>query len=236
AGATRRTDEGSGETALGGRRGGDGRVTATAGSAGTRNSTARSAVRRRRIIGPPGSTVAVLALVPRAELARLQRPPPGLVLAVPAHRRLQRGGERIARRPAELPDLRGIHRVATVVARAVGDRPDERVRLAGESQDLPGEGDVLHLVAAADVVDLAVAPPAQPEVDGRAIVQPVEPVGRGTAASSVKTPKTSVRRNPSGSTSERSTCDSAARFTMASTPRATSRTSLASQMSPCTKA
>src|SRR5438034_4027913 len=112
AGATRRTYEGSGETALGGRRGGDGRVTATAGSAGTRNSTARSAVRRRRIIGPPGSTVAVLALVPRAELARLQRPPPGLVLAVPAHRRLQRGGERIARRPAELPDLRGIHGVA----------------------------------------------------------------------------------------------------------------------------
>src|SRR6266850_2696959 len=55
-----------------------------------------------------------------------------------------------------------------------------------------------------------------------------------TASSSANTPKTSVRRNASGSISERSTCDSAAKLTTASTPRMTSRTTFASQTSPCT--
>src|SRR6267142_2284837 len=55
-----------------------------------------------------------------------------------------------------------------------------------------------------------------------------------TASSSANTPKTSVRRNASGSISDRSTCDSAAKLTTASTPRMTSRTTFASQTSPCT--
>src|SRR5438309_4921536 len=98
---------------------------------------------------PPGSTVAVLALVPGAEFAGLQRPPPRLVLAIPAHRRLERRGERMARRPAQLPDLRGSHRVTEVVAWPDGHGPDERFRPGSEAQELPGEHDVLHLVAAA---------------------------------------------------------------------------------------
>ena len=87
----------------------------------------------------------------------------------------------MARRPAELPDLRGIHRVTAVVAGPVGHGPDERVRPGGEAQDFPREDDVLHLVAAADVVDLAVASPAEHEVDGRAVVQHVEPVAHVAA-------------------------------------------------------
>ena len=57
-----------------------------------------------------------------------------------------------------------------------------------------------------------------------------------TASSKVKTPNTSVFKNASGSISERSTCDSAAKLTMASTPRLASRTIVPSQMSPLTKA
>jgi len=53
-----------------------------------------------------------------------------------------------------------------------------------------------------------------------------------TASTSVKTPKTSVFRNSSGSISARSTGVAAAKLTTASTPRITSRTSVASQMSP----
>src|SRR2546422_11541183 len=88
-----------------------------------------------------------------------------LFRSIPAHRRLERGRERMARRPAQLSDLRGVHRVAPVVAGTVGDPPDERIRLAGETQDLAREHDVLHLVPAADVVDFAVAAAAQHEVD-----------------------------------------------------------------------
>ena len=55
-----------------------------------------------------------------------------------------------------------------------------------------------------------------------------------TVSSSVWTPKTSVRRNSSGSMIDRSTWVIAAKLITASTPRATSRTRFASQMSPWT--
>ena len=87
----------------------------------------------------------------------------------------------MTRRPAQLSDLRRIHRVPSIVTRTVGDTPDERLRLAREAQDLVRQHDVLHLVAAADVVDFAVAAAAQHEVDGRAVVEDVEPVAHVAA-------------------------------------------------------
>src|SRR5919198_2862565 len=181
AGSTRRTYEGSGDTAFGASRGGAGRGTARAGSesiasGAARTIAARRTVRRRRVIGSPGSAIDVLPLIPGAEFARLERPPPCFVLAVPPHGALQRGGEGVTRRPAELSDLGGIHRVTAGVARAVGHPADERVGLARQSQDFAGQNDVFHLVAAADVVDLAVATPTQDEIDGGAVVDDIEPV------------------------------------------------------------
>src|SRR5689334_5401836 len=185
AGSTRRTYEGSGDTAFGASRGSGGRVTASAGSDSiasgvARTIAARRTVRRRRVIGSPGSAIGVLPLVPGAELAGPERPPPCVVLAIPPHGALQRNGERVARRPAELRDFCGIHGVAPVVARAVGHPPDEHVRLPRQSQDLVGEHDVFDLVAAADVVDLAVATAAQHEVDGGTVIEHIEPVAHVT--------------------------------------------------------
>src|SRR5438105_13380832 len=117
--------------------------------------------------GAARSPVAVLLLVIGAELARLERAPPGLVLAVPAHGGGQRVRERMARAPAELMDLARVERVPAIVAGPVRDGPDQALRLVGQAQDPTGEVHVLDLGAATDVVDLAVLPLAQDEVDGR---------------------------------------------------------------------
>src|SRR5262249_41864912 len=111
AGSTRRTYEGSGDTALGASRGGAGRGIAGAGRElgrkGPHSSAAASSpTRRRRLWHSPPSSVGVLPLVPGAELTGLQRTPPRLVLAIPAHGRLERGVEPMAGRPAEPADLR----------------------------------------------------------------------------------------------------------------------------------
>src|SRR6185436_13543065 len=140
----------------------------------------RAPARRRRSgiarATPGPSSRAVLPLVEGPELAGLERLPPRGVVTVPAHRRLQRGGEGIARRPAELPELGAVQRVASIVTGAIGHGLDEALGLAGQSQDLAGEGQVLDLVPAAHVVDLAVTALAQDQVDGRAVVEHVEPV------------------------------------------------------------
>src|SRR5262245_30296280 len=181
AGSTRRTYEGSGETALGASRGGAGRVIASAGhelgpNGNDSSVAANSTKRRRRFMRSPPSPVGVLSLVPGAELTGLQRTPPRLVLAIPTHRRLQRGGEPMTGRPAEPADLRRVHRVPTIVSGAIGHPPDERLGLAGELQDLPGEHDVFDLVTTAHVVHLAVAPAPQDEVNRRTVVEHIEPV------------------------------------------------------------
>src|SRR5687768_13533148 len=111
----------------------------------------------------PGLAVTVLTLVPRAELAGLQRAPPGFVLAIPADGRLQCGCEAMRRRPAQPLDLCAVDGVAAVVAGTVGHALDQRLRLARESQDLACEHDVLDLVTAADVVHLALDALAQDE-------------------------------------------------------------------------
>src|SRR5688572_14181665 len=179
AGSTRCTNDGSEERWAGW--GARSRAVGTAkASAGTSTAVSTQAA-SRRLMTPPGwmecgSAAAVLSLVIGAKLARLQRAPPRFVLAVPRHRRRERGREGVARRPAELRDLGAVHRVAAIVTRSIGDGADQTLRPARETQDLPGEHDVLDLLAAADVVDLAVAPPAQDEVEGGAIVEHVEPI------------------------------------------------------------
>src|SRR3989449_11041696 len=98
------------------------------------------------------------------------------VLAIPGDGRRERVAEAVARRPAELVDLLRVERVAPVVARPILHGLDQGLGLPQEMEDLARQHDVLHLVAAADVVDLAL--PALPEhqVDRRAVVQHVEPV------------------------------------------------------------
>src|SRR5262245_24539673 len=196
AGATRRTYDGIGDTALGDSRGGAGRGTAIAvGEAKLSGSHSKAAMTRavhtRRVMRR--SSVRILPLIPGAELARLQRTPPRLVLAIPAHGRLERGRERMPRRPAEPADLRRIHRVPAIVAGSIGHGPDERRGLAGEAEDLMREHDVLDLVAPTDVVDLAVSATTQDEVDGRAVVEDVEPVA-DVAAVAVQRERLVVQR------------------------------------------
>src|SRR5687767_12945369 len=60
----------------------------------------------------------------------LDRTPPPLVAAIPLDRRPQPLFERHLRRPPEPAQLRGVQTVASIVALPIGDRLDERQRLA----------------------------------------------------------------------------------------------------------
>ena len=81
------------------------------------------------------------------------------------------------REPAELiVDLGGVDGVAQVVTLAVGDVGDEAFGLAEPVADEADDLDVLHLVMAADVVDLAHAAVAHDQVHGLAVVLDIEPV------------------------------------------------------------
>ena len=73
-------------------------------------------------------------------------------------------------------DFSCVHAVSSVVARAVGDRGDEGVRLAEEVEDAADEVSVGDLPVAADVVDFSVLSFLEDEVDGPAVVFYVEPV------------------------------------------------------------
>ena len=108
----------------------------------------------------------------------LGRAPPGLVVAVPADRLREAGGEVGVRgRPAELAaELGRVDRVAAVVAGAVA-RPVEVVLGAAEGlQDLAQDGDVVQLAVGADQVGLADAAAGQDGPDGGAVVLGVDPV------------------------------------------------------------
>src|SRR6185503_1830482 len=123
--------------------------------------------------GTPGtrSAAAVLALVVLAELGVLvlDRPPPPLVVAVPRDSFREALFERLPRPPAERLQLRGVERVAAIVAGTIGHRLDQRVGLADERQDPVRQVHVLDVVAAADVVDLAGRPPLDQQIDGAAM-------------------------------------------------------------------
>ena len=78
--------------------------------------------------------------------------------------------------PAEPLQLRRVERIAAVVAGAIGDRTDQRFRLAGQIENPPGEIDVEDVIAAADVVDLARRAAIDQQIDGAAMIADVQPV------------------------------------------------------------
>src|SRR4030095_1071832 len=139
---------------MAGKSSGFGRGSRTIGTAGARTGTSKNtrmaSSRRRVIVGPMVSSRPILPVIVRAELAGLERTPPRVVVAIPVHRRLQRGGEGVAGHPAELPELGAIQRVATVVAGSIGHRLDEALGPAGQPQDFAGPGGGLDLVARAE--------------------------------------------------------------------------------------
>ena len=104
--------------------------------------------------------------------------PPGLVLHVPVDGLAQSLGEVGALgAPAELtPQLRGVDRVAAVVAGAVA-HPVEVLGIAAHGlQDHPEDRDVVPLPVGADEVGLAHAAPREDVPDGAGVVLGVDPV------------------------------------------------------------
>ena len=127
--------------------------------------------------GKSGS-VAVLTLVVLAEFRVfvLDRPPPALVLPVPRDRLGEPLVEGRARPPPDGLELRRVERVAPIVARSIGHGPDQARGLAHELQDPAGQVGVLHLVAAADVIDLAGDAALDEQVHRAAVIVHVQPV------------------------------------------------------------
>ena len=109
---------------------------------------------------PPVHALVVVPVSPFADVL-----PPGAVLEIPLHRGAQRVVEGMRRLPAQLaPDLRAVHGVAPVVAGAVLDVAGSAIPgLPSELEDRLHDLEVRHVVAAADVVDLAGLALAQDE-------------------------------------------------------------------------
>src|SRR6185312_14618578 len=102
---------------------------------------------------------------------------PLAVGAVPGDRFGQPLGKIALGAPPELfADLSRVHRVAAVVAGAVGDVPDQAVVAAGQGEDGLHDVQVGAFVLGADVVHLAGSPAGQHPVDGVAVVVDVDPV------------------------------------------------------------
>src|SRR5579864_864897 len=127
-------------------------------------------------LGPCARPVLLLVVLAERGILVFDGPPPPLVVAIPR----DRSGEAVVKllpgRPAEPPQLGRIERVAPVVPGPIGDRADEGRRAPGQLEDAMGEVDVAHLVAAADVVDLAEAAAFDDEVDRAAVVVDMEPI------------------------------------------------------------
>ncbi len=97
--------------------------------------------------------------------------------AVPLDRVAQPGRELAARLPTELAlDFAGVDRVAAVVPETVGHVTNEATRLAEYVEDEDRNVDVLPLVAAAEIVDLADRAFAQHEVDASTVILDVDPI------------------------------------------------------------
>src|SRR4051812_15209342 len=120
----------------------------------------------------------VLRLVVLAEhgILLLDRPPPPLVGLVPGDGLFEPAIELRLGRPAEAVEPRRVERVAAVMAQAVRDRPDERRGSIEQCEDAVREIYVLDLVAAADVVHLAVLSALDDDVDAAAVIGDEQPV------------------------------------------------------------
>src|ERR1043165_637436 len=125
--------------------------------------------------------VSILLLVILPKRSVLDRPPPRLVLAIPRDRAAECLAEVSVALEAEALELGRVERVAAVVALAVGHALDQRLRLAEELEDFSRDLAVLALVAAADVVRLAVLAALDEEVDRGAVVLDEQPVAHVAA-------------------------------------------------------
>ena len=108
----------------------------------------------------------------------LGRAPPGLVLAVPANRLREAGGEvGVAGLPAELAaELGGVDRVAAVVAGAVAHPVEVVLRAPEAFKDLAQDRQVVALAVGADQVGLPYAAAGEDRPHGGAVVLGVDPV------------------------------------------------------------
>src|SRR2546425_3504227 len=80
------------------------------------------------------------------------------------------------RRPPQLPDLVAVQGIAAVMARAVGDMPDQRQRLSKQLEDRLGHLLVGSLVAGAKVVYLSRLALLEHERNALAVVLHIEPI------------------------------------------------------------
>ncbi len=83
--------------------------------------------------------------------------------------------------PAKRAQLGGVERIAAIVTLPVLHRCDERRGLLKEFQDLVGQIDIFHLVAAADVVHLTVRAALDHAVERAAVIEHVQPVAHVAA-------------------------------------------------------
>ena len=129
-------------------------------------------------------SVAVHLFVVMLVLARDDRLPPGLVVEIPLDGFLNAVGESGLRQPAQLiVDLGGVDGVAHVVALAVGHKGDQRLGLSQRVADELYDIEILHLVVAAHVVDLALGALADDEIDRAAVILDIQPVAHILARS-----------------------------------------------------
>ena len=103
--------------------------------------------------------------------------PPLPVFQIPGNGLLDAVGKLGLRQPAQLGmDLGGVDGIAHIVALPVCHIGDQALRLAqGLANDLD-DVDILHLVVAADVVDLAHTALVDDQIDGLAVIFHIKPV------------------------------------------------------------
>ena len=94
-------------------------------------------------------------LVIGAEFSRFDRTPPGLIVSIPLHGRLETILERDGRMPPDPIGLAAIDGIASIMAGAIFHESDQAFRLSKQGQQLLSHDDVFSFVATADVIHLS---------------------------------------------------------------------------------
>src|SRR3989442_12607674 len=131
---------------------------------------------RMRMLPCPAQTRPIDPFVIGPKLSGLDLFPPRGVLPVPVPRGLQGRGQGMLPRPPQLPDLVAVQGIAAVMARAVGDMPDQRQRLSKQLEDRLGHLLVGSLVAGAKVVYLSRLALLEHERNALAVVLHIDPI------------------------------------------------------------